>query len=323
MAELPTLSSPTRDAIFAAYEAQASSGFRAHLGASLIGKDCERALWFDFRWTTVRRHPGRLLRLFETGQLEETRLVRNLRSIGATVLEVDPETGRQIRVQAHGGHFGGSLDGIALGLPEAPKTWHVLEFKTHSAKSFNDLAAKGVRGSKPQHFAQMQTYMHLTGLTRAMYLAVCKDTDELYVERIEHDVAYAQGLLDKAQRVIFAMLPPERISFDPAWYQCRLCDHAPVCHGQAAAEVNCRTCLHSTPVDGGWHCTLHQRPLSEADQRAGCAQHLYLPALVPGEQIDAGDGWVEYLFGEGLRWRDTGFDKVGSAGSVVEGASCN
>ena len=92
MAELPTLSSPTRDAIFAAYEAQASSGFRAHLGASLIGKDCERALWFDFRWTTVHRHPGRLLRLFETGQLEEARLVRNLRSIGATVLEVDPET---------------------------------------------------------------------------------------------------------------------------------------------------------------------------------------------------------------------------------------
>ena len=44
--------------------------------------------------------------------------------------------------------------------------------------------------------------------------------------------------------------------------------------------------------------------------RSGCAQHLYLPALVPGEQIDAGDGWVEYLFGEGLRWRDTGFDKV-------------
>ena len=55
MAELPNFpnfASPTRDAIFAAYEAQADTGFRAHLGASLIGKDCERALWFDFRWTT-------------------------------------------------------------------------------------------------------------------------------------------------------------------------------------------------------------------------------------------------------------------------------
>ena len=60
------------------------------------------------------------------------------------MLEVDPETGRQWRVEAHGGHFGGSLDGVALGLLEAPKTWHVLEFKTHSVKSFADLVAKGV-----------------------------------------------------------------------------------------------------------------------------------------------------------------------------------
>ena len=318
MAELPNIASPTRDAIFAAYEAQSGSGFRPHLGASLIGKDCERALWFDFRWTTRRQHPGRLLRLFETGQLEEARLVRNLRSTGATVLEVDPETGRQIRVEAHGGHFGGSLDGIALGLLEAPKTWHVLEFKTHSAKSFKELVAKGVRESKPQHFAQMQIYLHLTGLTRAMYLAVCKDTDELHVERIEHDPLVAQGLLDKAQRVIQASLPPDRISNDPAWYLCRWCEHAQVCHGQTAAEINCRTCLHSAPVEGGWHCTAHQRPISESEQRTACAQHLYLPALVPGEQVDAGEGWVEYLFGEGLRWRDTGIDKVGS----VEGASC-
>jgi len=153
MAELPSITSPTRDAIFAAYEADAGDGFRAHLGASLIGKDCERALWFDFRWVTRAKHPGRLLRLFETGQLEEARLVQNLRRTGATVLEVDPDTGRQFRVQAQGGHFGGSLDGVAINLLEAPKTWHVLEFKTHSVKSFNDLLAKKVRESKPLHFA--------------------------------------------------------------------------------------------------------------------------------------------------------------------------
>jgi len=318
MAELPTATSPIGAAIYAAYEAQAGSGFRAHLGASLIGKDCERALWFDFRWCTLRRHPGRLLRLFETGQLEEARLVRNLRSIGATVLEVDPQSGRQIRVEAHGGHFGGALDGVALNLPQAPQTWHVLEFKTHSAKSFADLSAKGVRGSKPQHFAQMQVYMHLTGLTRAVYLAVCKDSDQLYVEHSAHDAAYAQGLLAKAQRVIFAPQPLARISLDPAWYQCRLCEHAPLCHGQGAAELNCRTCLHATALEGGWHCARHDRMLSEAEQRAGCERHLYLPALVPGEQIDAGEGWVEYRFGNGGRWRDTGFDKRACSGAALQ-----
>ena len=313
MAELPSLTSPTREAIFAAYAADAGDGFRGHLGASLIGKDCERALWFDFRWVTRARHPGRLLRLFETGQLEEARLVRNLRRTGATVLEVDPETGHQFRVQAHGGHFGGSLDGLALKLLEAPKTWHVLEFKTHSVKSFNDLMAKKVRESKPLHFAQMQIYMHLIGVTRAMYLAVCKDTDDIYVERVEAYPGIAQGLLAKAERIIFAATPPPPISTDPSWYLCRMCDHAPVCHARAAdaaaPEVNCRTCLHATPVDGGWHCARHDGLLTEVDQRAACARHLFIPSLVPGQQVDAGEDWVEYAFASGYRWRDTGRTK--------------
>lgn len=313
MAELPGLGSPTRDAIFAAYEADTGDGFRTHMGASLIGKDCESALWFDFRWATRVSHAGRLLRLFETGQLEEMRLVKNLRRIGATVLEVDPETGRQFRVDAHGGHFGGSLDGIALGLPEAPKTWHVLEFKTHSAKSFNDLLAKGVGKSKPQHYAQMQIYMQLTGMTRAMYLAVCKNTDDLYVERVPLEPDVAQGLLDKAQRVIFAPTPPSRISEDPSWFQCRMCDHAGICHSNLGsvglAEVNCRTCLHATPVDGGWHCARHDKPLTTAEQRDACSLHLFIPSLIPGQQTDAGADWVEYRLPDGNLWRDVGKNK--------------
>lgn len=310
MAELPGVTSATREAIFAAYEADAGEGFRAHLGASVIGKDCERALWYDFRWVTRPRHSGRVLRLFETGQLEEARLVRNLRRIGATVLEVDPETGRQFQVSAHGGHFGGSLDGVAVGLPEAPKTWHVLEFKTHSNKSFQDLVTKQVQQSKPQHYAQMQIYLHLMGLTRALYLAVAKDTDDVYAERVYADAEYAQRLLAKAARVIFTDRAPPRISDDPTWFQCRYCDHAALCHGgihgEAMAEVHCRSCLHASPIDGGWHCAEQQKPLTYADQRAGCGRHLFLPDLVPGEQVDAGEGWVEYAFAGGHRWRDTG-----------------
>jgi hypothetical protein len=42
-------------------------------------------------------------------------------------------------VRDEAGHFGGSMDAVALGIPEAPKTWHLCEFKTHNAKSFADL----------------------------------------------------------------------------------------------------------------------------------------------------------------------------------------
>ena len=224
MAALPPPPTPTLSAIYAAYEAARGDGFREHLGASLIGKNCERALWFDFRWVTRAQFPGRILRLFETGQLEEARLVRNLRATGATVLDLDPETGRQWQVTAHGGHFGGSLDAVAIGLKEAPKTWHVVEFKTHSAKSFRDLVAKGVALAKPQHWAQMQIYMHLTGITRALYVAVCKDTDDLHIERVRADSEAAGRLIEKARRIIEAKRPPVRISDDPAWWECRFCD---------------------------------------------------------------------------------------------------
>ena len=144
MAPLPPRANPTVDAILSSYEAEAGDGFREHLGASVIGRPCDRAIWLDFRWITRAAHTGRILRLFETGQLEEERLVRNLRRIGVTVLDIDPDTGRQWHVQTHGGHFGGSLDGVGLGVPEAPKTWHVLEFKTHNARSFAELRKHGV-----------------------------------------------------------------------------------------------------------------------------------------------------------------------------------
>jgi hypothetical protein len=310
MAALPQSTSHTREAIFAAYEADADTGLRPHLGASLIGKPCERALWYDFRWITPARFPGRILRLFETGQLEEARLVRNLRRTGATVLEVDPETGRQWRVEAHGGHFGGSLDAVALGLLEAPKTWHVVEFKTHSAKSFRDLTTKGVAESKPQHWAQMQVYMHLTGLTRALYVAVCKDTDDLHIERVRADRDGAERLLAKAGHVINATRPPARISEDPSWFECRFCDHHELCHGDAAAAVTCRSCLHATPVEGGWHCARHDQPLGDDQQRQACPRHLYVPDLVPGEVVDAGEDHVIYRMRDATTWMNDAREAV-------------
>jgi len=310
MVALPEASTPTLSAIYEAYESEHRGDFRDHLGASLIGKPCERALWYDFRWVTLLQFPGRILRLFETGQMEEARLVRNLRATGATVLEVDPETGRQWRIEAYGGHFGGSLDAVAVGLREAPTTWHVVEFKTHSAKSFRDLAGKGVAVSKPRHWAQMQIYMHLTDLSRALYVAVCKDTDALYVERVRADRGVAIGLLDKARRVIEAKRPPSRISQDQNSYECRFCEHRPVCHEGAAAELNCRTCLHSTPVEGGWHCARFDHGIDGGAQRTGCSKHLFIPGLVPGEVMDAGDDHVVYRMANGEHWVTDARDSV-------------
>jgi len=282
MPPIPTRRQLTVDAIYQSHEATRGDGLRPHLGASMIGRRCERQLWYVFRWAWTRDFDGRILRLFKRGQDAEAAFVSELRAAGIEVHEIDVETGHQIRVEACGGHFGGSLDGVGLGILEAPKTWHVLEFKTHNEKSFNQLKADGVAKSKPEHCAQMQVYMHLTGIERALYLAENKNTSELYSERIEYCRQTAEGLIAKAERIIKAQEAPPKIG-GPDWYECKFCDFRDVCHHGVAALRNCRTCLHSTPVEGGWECERFKRMLSVEDQKAGCPDQRYLPSLVGAE----------------------------------------
>ena len=261
---------------------------RMHLGASLIGTDCERALWYGFRWASLKRFEGRLLRLFDRGHSEEARFIRDLKAIGMAVYERDPETGRQFQFSDHGGHFGGSLDGIGM-MPNEPA--HVLEFKTSAEKPFLDMKAKGVRESKPLHFAQMQKYMGWASITHAIYMMVNKNTDELYTEIVEYDAQTDQAISDKALRIIEAQKPPAKISTSPGHYACKWCDHYGTCHDEQPARMSCRTCISATPKtdgDGGWHCEQYNTAIPENVQRSGCPDHRYIPDLLPfGEMPEA------------------------------------
>ncbi len=308
MAPLPPPSMPTIDAIYRAYEASARDAPSARIGASLIGHECERHIFYSFRWVSRARHAGKLLRLFETGNLEEVRLIKNLRAAGVTVLDVDPETGKQWTFTACNGHFVDKGDGIGIGLLESPKTPHGLELKTHNAKSFNALQKHGLEKSKPQHLAQLLMFMHLAGLERGFYLAVCKNDDALYSERVHPDPVAAERLLAKAEAIINAPRPPAKLSDDPDYFMCRWCDHKDICHGEERAERNCRTCLNATPVaDGKWHCAVRDMLLSYRNQRAGCMHtHRYVPDLVAGEQIDVRGDAVVYRMRDGAEWVDSG-----------------
>jgi hypothetical protein len=280
---------------------------RGHLGASQIGNPCERALWYSFRWMRKPDFPGRVLRLFRRGHHEEEWFIHDLRAIGATVWSVNPETGKQWSVSAHGGHFSGSADGVAIGLPGAEKTAALLEFKTHSSKSFADLVKKGVRESKPVHWAQCQVYARLLDLKRAVYMAVNKDNDELYTERLHLDKEAADMMIDKAERIIDAATPPPKLSQDPTWMACRWCDYRGHCHTLDKAHpfprATCRTCLHSTPVKTGsaaWTCgKFDNSEIPLKVQRTGCDSHLFQPAVVNLPLITVGQERALYRLPDG------------------------
>lgn len=284
---------------------------RAHLGASAIGNPCARANWYTFRWCKAQVFEPRMLRLFDRGQREEATLVNMLQRIpGVTVHAVDPATGKQFAYRAPGGHFGGSMDGACVGLPDDPDTWHVLEFKTHGEKSFNALAKHGVAHAKPEHVVQMQCYMHWSGLTRALYMGVCKNTDRLHLEIVDYDEQQASTHIRNALAIVEAPEPPERLSADPEFFACKFCHHAPVCHSTQAPEVNCRTCLSSTPVDEGqWTCARHPaKMMTVYDQRTACPDHVYIPPLLAniGHPSDADEAatWVEYTTADGKTFRN-------------------
>lgn len=284
---------------------------RAYLGGSVIGQECERRLWYSWRWCQPpgQEFDGRMRRLFNRGHREEAVFVQELRGIGVQVHDLDPATGQQFRFKAVGGHCGVGLDAVLLGVPEAPKTYHLGEFKTHSAKNFATLK-KGVMAAKPEHYAQMMIGMHWAKLTRALYLAVNKDTDALYSERVRYDPSEAARLEAKAERIVYAQEPLVRISDDPESWQCRFCTAKAVCHEAKMPPVNCRTCLHATPEkdgDGRWSCARWGADIPVDAQRKGCPEHLYIPALVTwGEAVDASEAerWVEYRASDGFVFRN-------------------
>jgi len=279
MAPVPPMKSPVALAIEAHYRDVQEPRDDATLRCSKIGEECERSLWYSFRWTTpLKRHDGRVERLFQTGHREEDRMIRDLRVIGCSV------DGTQDDVSFLRGILTGHIDGRVIGVPGAEKTEHLLECKTHNQKSFDEWKVKGVEAAKPVHYAQMQIYMHGLGLTRALYLAHNKNTDEVESERVKYDPLFAEKLVAKAERIAFADRPPPKQES----FACRWCKHEKICRYDDWPRFNCLTCLHANLLKHGeWECTRHLRALSIAEQKAGCASHLYIPDLVPGEQIDA------------------------------------
>lgn len=282
------------------------------LRCSKLGEECERSLWYSFRWTTpLVRHDGRLERLFRTGHREEERMIFDLQSIGCDVLDRDPKTRKQWRVEL-APWLGGSADGVVSNVPGAEKTNHLLECKTHNDKSYQDWRRRGVEQAKPVHYAQMQLYMHGLFLGRALYVAHNKNTDEVEVERVKYDPLVANSLLAKAERIAFSDKPPPKMET----YACRFCKHEKICRYDDWSRVNCRTCLHSSlQKNGDWWCDFHDLALTVEKQKIGCKCHLYIPDLVPGEQTDADEDahTVTYSLrvycGEGATYVDGKDDK--------------
>lgn len=292
------------DAIARAIAAQPS---RRHLGMSQIGKADTRTLWLQFRGCLPEEHSPRAERIFRLGDAIETEIERYLRLIPGVELHTGAEGGNQFRFSLFGGHFGGSMDGAIRGVPEAPKTWHVQESKSVSAKRFNELEKKGVQVWSPEYYAQLQSYMGASGMERALFVAYCKDDSRLYTERVRFDPQAWDALQVKALRLLEAEEPPDSTFKDKSWYEAKWMPpitSAIYWRERLPPRAHCRNCRFAKPdlgslSAGNWICRLAEEWIPDPILPQGCPAHQWIHALCPLEVREANHQRTVYVLPDG------------------------
>lgn len=314
MVKLPELEDLTLRAIDNALENTQEVRSRPYLGASAIGDPCDRKLWLNFRWVKRGFIEAAGLRRINDGHRGEQVVADLLRMVPGLDLSTEKEPGVQHSFEALSGHFRGNCDGLLTGLLQDPTTLYVWECKIVNDTKFKklqSLAAKNPADALKNwdivYYAQAQIYMHFFDAPKHYLTAGSPGVRDITSVVTEYDKGEAEKYIEKAKRVIFSPRPFMKISNDPAWHECKWCSFHSLCHeGDMPRNKSCRTCLHSSPLKtGGWKCELHNKDLDTEAQVKGCGSHLFVPDLIPGEQINSGPNWVEYKLPDGTIWMDT------------------
>lgn len=227
---------------------------RGYVGMSAIGDQCERKLFFNFRFAGRETFNFESVARFHDGHRTEDLIIERLKLVPElTIYDRDPETGEQYRFEDHGGHFSGGLDGIIMGLFQAPVTAHALEAKCCAedkiAKLRRDVTTYGEKSALEQwnrtYWAQAQSYMHYSETERHYLVAATPGGRGWVSVRTEYNKVAAEGYVARAASIIVAEKRPKRVSNKPDFWLCRNCAFADACHRGAAVDRNCRTCRHS------------------------------------------------------------------------------
>jgi len=260
---------------------------RAHLGASVIGGNDDRSIWFKYRWSLPNDFTPRILRLFRLGNILEDEIISILRKIPGVMVYCQDNMKEQFNFSELSGHFSGSIDGVITGVPEAPKTPHLLECKSASKKQFDALVKLGDYSKwKANYGAQIQIYMGAFNLSRALVAVYCKDTSELYFERIKVKKMDFPAMIAKAERIITATEPPESSWPNEQYYESRfMSEEAQLIYWGRNPPLtkHCRNCKYSEPcfeIEGAyWKCTPQNKLLDRDAQLEGCKNHEWLPCF--------------------------------------------
>ncbi|MEI6207317.1 MAG: hypothetical protein WCP20_11075 [Desulfuromonadales bacterium] len=212
----------------------AESQSRNYLGASVIGHVCERHVQFHYMAAmgeVTRPMPApRILRIFDRGNMYEERVRQWLKQAGFLF----GRTSKGKSFSDFDGQFSGHVDGVITGWKqqgvvcpvELPALW---ENKCLGSKGWKKLEDDKLKKYSSTYFAQVQIYMYYLGLERCLFTAINADTMDIYHELVPYDVFECELYRARVQAIMTGQAM-QKISNDPSYYICKMCDFIGACH---------------------------------------------------------------------------------------------
>jgi predicted RecB family nuclease len=194
---------------------------RDYIGASSIGSQCLRQIWYQFKGYKGENIPAKIKRTWEIGRQLEELVKKWLIDSGIKVYKSDLNTYSQ-KVQ----EFRGNLDGMI----RIKDKIYILEIKTAKDASYNLFVRNGLQSWSIKYYAQMQSYMGMSGIYEGYIIVLNKDNSAISDEYVKFDENFYDNLEQKAYKIKIAEDAPPRISGNPLWYECKMCQYNKECH---------------------------------------------------------------------------------------------
>jgi hypothetical protein len=197
---------------------------RDYIGASSIGSDCYRQIWYAYKGAPSEGVPAKTRRTWDIGKKLELTVNNWLIDAGVMVLRDHPEL-----IHPEMPFFKGNVDGVLV-KKGAESPYAIIEIKTAKNASYTVFVNKGVKVWNPQYYAQVQAYMGLSGIFSTYILALNKDNSDISDELVAFDEGFYKTLETKARMIALANSPPPRINGSPLFFKCKMCKYNRECH---------------------------------------------------------------------------------------------
>lgn len=195
---------------------------RDYIGASIIGSDCLRQIWYAFKGTPEIAVPSKIRRTWKIGHALEGEVLDWLSDAGLEITRNWIDLSEKDMP-----FFRGHVDAVWL---KKGEPFAIIEVKTARDSSYRIFANKGLFVWHPKYYAQIQSYMGMSHIHQAYIIVLNKDTSEISDELVIFDPSFYESLKQKALMISNAHIEPPKINGSPLWFQCKVCPFSKICH---------------------------------------------------------------------------------------------